>query len=137
MRPGESPVPLHNDIFLSPEATIHVLVGKNEIEKSFVWHLENKSREEAIEAYIGVPVPVCNRKIPVLLQIDCNMVKGFGATKEESQLFAPKTIRPYAAFLSMIYEFDRMNEVTNYYIYLWIIAQHISSIILEMHWQNR
>jgi len=113
---GNTKEPLHSRIFLEKEVKNWVLFGKKEIDDNFVWHPENQSREKEIKAYIGIPVSVCNRKISFLLQLDSDNEKGFGNDKNESQNFANQIARPYALYLSMIYEFDRMNEVTDAYI---------------------
>lgn len=113
---GVKEEPFHNVILANQEAKPRILIGAKDIRKHFIWHPENKTREESIQAYIGIPVAVCNRQISFLLQIDCNNERGFGDNAEATAMFAEQIIRPYALYLSMIYEFDRMNEVTDSYI---------------------
>lgn len=109
----ETKVPLHTQIFAEDELKNCIITDPEEIRRRFVIHGKNKTREDQIKAYIGIPAKVCNRGVTFLLQIDCNCEKGFGENKSDAEELAETIFKPYVSYLSMIYEFDRMNEITD------------------------
>lgn len=113
---SDSRLHLHTRIFAEDELKNYVIIDPEEIKKIFVFHEKNKTREDQIKAYIGVPAKVCNRGVTFLLQIDCNCKSGFGEDQSEAEDAAEAIFKPYVSFLSMIYEFDRMNEMTDNHI---------------------
>lgn len=107
----EMKVPLHTQIFAEDELKNYVISDPEEIKKKFVIHEKNKTREDQIKGYIGIPAKVCNRGVTFLLQIDCNCERGFGEDRGKAEELAEMYFKPYVSYLSMIYEFDRMNEM--------------------------
>ena len=110
---AEAKIPLHTQIFAEDELKNCVITDPEEIKKRFVIHEKNKTREDQIKAYIGIPAKVCNRGVTFLLQVDCNCERGFGKGQSKAEKLAESIIKPYVSYLSMIYEFDRMNEMTD------------------------
>lgn len=104
----------HTRLFASGETQHpYYLENKAAIDRHFKFHKKNRIREGRVKSYLGIPSNVCNRGITFLLQIDSETENAFGKDLSEANWFIDNILKQYVLMLSMMYEFDRLNEMAD------------------------
>lgn len=110
----ETKIEYHTRLFASGEnQQPYYLENKAAIDRHFKFHKTNRKREERIKSYLGIPSTVCHRGITFLLQIDSETENAFGKDLSEAKWFIENILKQYVLMLSMMYEFDRLNEMAD------------------------
>lgn len=98
----------HSVIFARNQKNPSFLENQKAVGREFIPHEGCEERESKIQQYIGVPIPAESLGVVFLLQIDTTIEGFFGETKESMEEFYNNTIKPFALFLQMIYEKERV-----------------------------
>lgn len=109
-------VEFHTRIFAGTDLTPRILMTQEDVRREFKIHPQSSARENRIHQYIGIPGTVCTDGITFLLQVDCNIVNGFGRDLKDVQELATKILSQYITVLTLYYELDRFNEIGTRYV---------------------